>query len=826
LADLPSWKMRKRANIAVLSVTFAFAAVVTLKLFDIMVADARIYQKKADESQFGAQSIPASRGSIYSSDGKILAQSATAYQIMIDPEMFRKNELDNPHIIANYLVGKLGVKKEDAMEAVRRNRLRSFVNDLPESDAVDEVSKLVRTLDIEELTKDIFADFFASELGIKKDVVLDAMIQDNQCVYLVNKAEKSVKDRIVQYIADNGISCMKIIPNAKRYYPQDNLASSVVGFLNYEGDGQYGVELRYDEYLSGVDGVIITAQDARDEQMPYRYSRLYEAKDGDSVNLTVDSMIQYYCESALDTAIADSAAAEYGCAIVMNAKTGAVLGMYSAPGFDINNKGVLTDEDQAILDAQQFVEPEKRITEGDLLEKRWKNKSISVINEPGSVFKVITSAAALEEKVATFESEYNCGGFIRFGEGEDSVPIFCDERTGHGLLSFKDALLNSCNPAFMKIGEDLGPEKFSYYADAFGLREKTGIDLPGEVNSIFARYDGINGLENSSVTLASSAFGQTNSLTPIQMITAYTAAINGGYLLKPYIVGSIVDSDQNEVSVTQVEVKRQVISEATSALVREALQNNVDSKSRGNAYISGYKIGGKSGTAEKISKFEREDAEYQMKIDSDHELVKTLPAPEKQYVASYCAFAPADNPEIVVYVAVDEPYTGNNDYYGGSIAAPCVRSIMENVLPYLGYYPEYTDEEVLSMDKRVPDVEKLPVNEAIDKVKAEGFTPELKGEGDNVVSQVPSFTSSMPAGGKVFLYTDPFAVPDSVAMPNLKGMKIKAVEELFAKYGLNLKTTGSQNENAVVLTQSVDENTMVNEGTIVSVHFGINNQTG
>lgn len=839
LSDLPSMKMKRRANIAVLMGTLAFAAVITINLFNIMVIDSKKYQKIADENQFGAQTIPASRGSIYSADGKILAQSATAYKIMIDPETFRKNELDNPNIAAYYITEKLFKEKDlsdtddekakekeqerkaefkrAVAEAIQNEELRSYLSEFPSSYTLDEVTLKTCGRALEEVNRDLYSDFLAKELGIEKAEVLSAMEKDSRCEYLVNKAEMPVKDRILAYITENGISCMDITPNSKRYYPQDNLASSVVGFLDYDGNGQYGVELKYDEELSGVDGVIITAQDAFDEQMPYRYSKLYEAKDGCSVNLTIDSMIQYYCESALNSTIESASAAEYGCAIVMDAKTGAILGMYSAPGFDINNKGVLSEEDQALLES-----PDCEYTESDLLEKMWKNKAISVINEPGSVFKVFTSSAALEEKTVSFDSTFQCKGVLEV----DGVPIECHDRGGHGggIMTFKEALANSCNPSFMKIGMDLGAEKFSYYADAFGLREKTGIDLPGEVNSSFARKDGIGGLDESNVTLATSAFGQTNTLTPIQMITGYTAAINGGYLLKPYVVGSIVDSDQNEVKKTEKEIRRQVISEETSALIREALQNNVDSKNTGNAYISGYKIGGKSGTAEKLAKLDREKIEYENLKKENPEKAAMTPAPTKQYVASYCAFAPADNPEIVVYVAVDEPR--GKSFYGGSVAAPCVRTIMENVLPYLGYYPEYTDEEILTMDIRVPDVEHMTVDEARKTLEKQGFEADIRGEGDSVISQIPSFTNSMPSGGKVIIYTDPAEEVKEFAMPSLNGMKINEVNELFASLNLNLKTTGSQNENAIVLSQSVDENTMVNEGAIVSVHFGINNQTG
>ena len=823
--------MKRRANIAVLTGIFAFAAVITVNLFKLMVVDAKIYQNKADENQFGSKTLPAARGSIYTADGKILAQSATAYQIMIDPKTFINNDLDNPSIIAYYIHTKLGVKKSDAAEAVRKNKIMDFLDALPETYNLSEVRSKFNGRTVKEINKVLFSEFLAGALKIDASIVREAMEEtESRCVYLAQKAEKPVKDKIQDYIVENGISCMDLTPNPKRYYPQDDLASSVVGFLDYDGKGRYGIERQYDEYLSGVDGVIITAQDAHDEQMPYRYSKLYEAKDGNSVNLTIDSMIQYYCETSLDKYIESSQAAEYGCAVVMNAKTGAVLGMYSAPGFDINNKGVLSAADQALLDSDSTMITATElptiaddgtltpITDADLLERTWKNKAISVINEPGSVFKVFTTAAALEEKAASFEDKFTCYGY----ETINGAKIYCHEKAGgHGEQDFKKALLNSCNPAFMQIGLKLGGEKFSYYADAFGLREPTGIDLPGEVNSAFLSS---SVLKSNDFDLAESAFGQANCLTAMQMITGYTAAINGGYLLRPHIVGSIVDSDMNEVMRVEPEVRRQVISEQTSAQVREALQNNVDATNSGNVKISGYKIGGKSGTAEKESKKAAEEIKFDALINRNPEAVKIYAQPTLQHVASYCAFAPADDPEIVVYVAVDEPQSGS--YYGGKVAAPCVREIMEKTLPYMGYYPEYTDEEVLTMDKRVPDVDELSTDEAVNQIKEAGFTPVLRGEGDSIISQSPSFTSSMPAGSKVFLYTDHVAEPKVIMMPDLTNMKIAEVTELFESLGLNLKANGSRSDEAIVLSQSVEARSSVTEGAIVQVLFGVNSQTG
>lgn len=760
MADLPSVKMKKRANIVVMMGILIFAAVAAANLFKIMVINSEEYQDMADSSQFGATPIPANRGTIYSSDGKILAQSATVFRIIIDPIKFNEYNIDKKDMVINFLSGKLDISNEK---------------------------------------------------------ILHALEQDSKYEILAKQVEMPVKDEILKFVKDNDITSATIYAeeDTKRYYPQDNLAASVVGFLNADGDGQYGVEKKYDEYLSGVDGVTISAQDAFGDQMPYRYSKLYEAKDGNSVHLTIDTMIQYYAESALNSAVEKFDAAENGCAIVMNVKTGAILAMYTAPGFDLNNKGVLPEEGQLLVESG-------KAKEIDLLEKMWKNKAISTISEPGSVFKVFTSSAALEEKVVSFDSTFECKGYYEvLGE-----RINCHATSGHPglpILTFKDALANSCNPSFIQIGLALGGEKFSYYADAFGLREKTGIDLPGEVNSYFASHDV---LVDNEFDLAQSSYGQKNTLTPIQIMTGYAAAINGGYLLQPYVVQKIVDGDQNVVKETERNVKRQVISEETSGLMREALQNNVDSKTAGNAYISGYKIGGKSGTAEKLATYQAAKQEYEELKKNDPKEAAAIgpPVSSDYYVASYCAFAPADDPEIIVYVMVDEPRSIS--YFGSAVAAPCVRSIMENTLPYLGYYPEYTEEEQLTMDIRIPDVEDMEISEAVNELEKAGFKPDIRGEGQSVVSQIPSFTSSMPAGGNIILYTEAGYEQKDIIMPDLKNMKIADVNKKFGELGLNLKVTGSQSENAIVLEQSVMENTIVKEGTIVTVHFGVNDQTG
>ncbi len=760
MADLPSVKMKKRANLIIMIGTLLFAAMVVANLFKIMVLDSKYYQDKADENQFDDMSIPANRGSIYSSDGKILAQSATVFRIFIDPSLYMEHDKKNKDIMVNYL---------------------------------------------------------SQALNISPGKITKAMESNTKYEIIARQIEKPLKNEIIEFASEKGIKSIFAEEDTKRYYPQDNLAASVVGFANADGEGQYGVEASYDEYLAGVDGVIISAKDAFGDQMPYRYSKLYEAKDGNSIVLTIDTMIQYYVESALNSAVEKFDAQNRGCAIAMNAKTGAILAMATSPGYDLNNKNVLSEEDQAKV--AEFPQDKQNEQEINALMKMWRNKAISETYEPGSVFKVFTSAAALEEKTLSFDDTFECnGGYVVGGK-----RISCWSSSGHKTNPqiFKDALTNSCNPAFMQIGLKLGSEKFSYYADAFGLREKTGIDLPGEENSIFLPL-GQYGLGND-INLASSAFGQSNKLTPIQMITGYAAAINGGNLLTPYVVDKIIDSEGNTVKITQPSVRRQVISEDTSAKMRDALQYVVDHNGGSNAYIMGYKIGGKSGTSQKLEDYLKAKEKAKEEREKNPSLV--IPDPLEQYVGSYCCFAPANDPEIILLVMIDEPKQPG-EYYGSKVAVPCAKEIISNVLPYLGYYPEYSEEEKQFLNVSVPYVEEMPVNDAKAEIENKGFEADIRGEGTYVVAQVPAFTKNMPAKSKVILYTTIDYQPKEIIMPDLNGMKLKDANEKLTNAGLNCKIEGSRNEKAVVVSQSSAPETIVTEGTIVSIELAINDQTG
>lgn len=759
LADLPSVKMKKRANLIIMIGTLLFAAMVVANLFKIMVLDSQFYQDKADANQFADMSIPANRGSIYSSDGKILAQSATVFRICLDPSLYLEHDKENKAIMIEYL---------------------------------------------------------SKALNISPEKITKAMDANTQYEIIAYQIEKPLKNEIMEFATKNDIKSIFEEEDTKRYYPQDNLAASVIGFTNFDGEGQYGVEASYDEYLAGVDGVIISAKDAFGDQMPYRHSKLYEAKDGNSIVLTIDTMIQYYVESALNSAVEKSNAQNRGCAIAMNAKTGAILAMATSPGYDLNNKSVLSEEDKAKIAAS----PKEKQNEEEIkaMMAMWRNKAISETYEPGSVFKVFTSAAALEEKTLSFNDTFECNG----GYNVKGTRIKCWSPSGHKEKSqvFMDALKNSCNPAFIQIGLKLGSEKFSYYADSFGLREKTGIDLPGEENSIFMPLNGGESLQNE-VNLASSAFGQTNKLTPIQMITGYATTINGGCLVTPYVVDKIIDSDGNTVKATEPTIKRQVISEDTSAKMREALQYVVDNNGGSNAYIMGYKIGGKSGTSEKLSDYNNACNLVKQQRKDNPSLV--IPDAVEQYVASYCCFAPANDPEIILLVMIDEP---QGEYYGSRVAVPCAREILTNVLPYLGYYPEYTEKEKEVLNISVPYVEEMPINDAVAKIEEKGFVADIRGEGTNVVAQIPAFTKSMPAKSKVILYTTIDYQQDEIIMPDLIGMKIKDANEMLTNKGLNCKIDGSRNENAIVVKQSSTANEPVTEGEIITIELAINDQTG
>ena len=542
----------------------------------------------------------------------------------------------------------------------------------------------------------------------------------------------------------------------------------------------------------GTYTVSVEAKDSSGNELPYRYAKTYPAENGNDLYLTIDMDLQYYLEKHLEEMVTQYEVKNRACAILMNAKTGGIYGMATYPSFDLNNPYKIADEAEAARIAQ-LTGDEAKTAKAEAREAQWKNKCITEIYEPGSVFKVITSSAAIEENLINLDNDcfYCSGGMTIPGAPR---PINCHNTSGHGSQNFYQALTNSCNPAFMQIGERLGIDKFCYYFDAFGLGEVTGIDLPGECTGIHYLAD-----DMSNVDLAVCSFGQGNTLTPMEMITSYCAVINGGYLLQPYVVDKVVDEDGNVVLNNERTVRRQVISEDTSAKMRNALERVVTDSSGGNVTIKGYSIGGKSGTSQRLS-LTGEDDEKQ------------------EYASSYVCFTPADDPELILLVMADMP-NKEIGYYGSVVAVPTARNILVDVLQELGYYPEYTDEEVANLDVKIPLLEGSLSN-AIATVEGLGVSYEVIGDGTEVVAQSPITGSSISKDGCVYLYTETNNT-EYTEVPDFKGMTASWANDAAAMYGLNFVATGASTErdDSVVSKQSIEAGAKVPKGTVVELEF-------
>lgn len=758
----PTNIMRKKLNLWVLSFVLIFAAYIIVKLFGTSVTDSARYQAMANDNQFRSTSVRANRGSIYDSNGKILAQSATVYSIIINP--YRLSKLNNETV------------NEETGKTEYQRQLDCVISIL--TDELDNVTA-------EEITE-----------KFKKS--------DSKWACVAKSVEKPVADKILTRLDEDKLAGDIIYTevDTKRYYPQGDLAAAVIGFTNYEGDGIYGVESFYNSYLKGVDGKIISATDAYGNEMPYKNDKIYDAQDGNSVYLTLDMTLQYYVEKYLEQAVEENNAQNRACAIMMNVNTGAILAMASTPGFDLNDRNsIYSVKDKNTL--AEITDPDEYdATFAALREQQWKNKAITELYFPGSVFKVVTGSAALEEGSITLDSTFTCDGLMNIS----GQKMHCWAAYSHGTQDFTTAMTNSCNPAFIQIGQRLGASSFYKYFKAFGFTEKTGIDLPGEVDSLTITESKLGPVE-----LASSAFGQTNKITPIQMITAYAAVVNGGYLVTPYVVSKIVDTNGNVIKTTETSVKRQVISEETSAQMRQVLESVVNTKGGSNAYIKGYAIGGKSGTSQK-----------QDKINETGN--------ENLYVSSYCGFAPADNPEIIMLVMVDEPSArdknGSLMYYGSIVACPVVSNTFKEALPHLGYYPEYTDEELDELGITIPAVEGQTVEAAKATLEALGLQSSVVGNGDTVTAQVPARASTLRRNGKVILYTEADQETEYTTVPNIIGYSLSDVNTILTNSNLNFKAGdgASSHAGAVAYSQNYAEGCVVPKGTIIEVVFIIKDE--
>lgn len=757
MSDMPNQKMRRRIMVYVLSALLLFTAYICVNLFNISVVNSEYYRSLANDQQLDSFTINANRGTIYDVNGKILAQSSTVWDVIVTPSDINKYDEDKAELICQKISEICEVDYDELYEAINNSELRYYI---------------VKT-----------------------------------------KVDKDTADKIDQFRIENELATYSVFTeeNTKRDYPNGSLASSVIGFTNYDGDGVYGVEAYYDEYLQGVDGKVVTARDGNGDPMPYDYETRYEAKDGNSIYLTIDSVLQLYLEKNLELALTQNNAQNRACGIIMNVNTGAILAMATAPGYDLNSPAELCDYFQNKLDDYEIsvrsdesaAYTEEEIAallsdkEAEYRETQWNNKAVSELYIPGSVFKVVTASSALEEELLTADTYVaTCVGAAVVAD----TTIKCWSSAGHGDMTLQTALIRSCNPSFIAIGQLLGEANFCRYFEAFGLTDKTGIDLPGEASSIYVSEDRMGPVE-----LASSAFGQTNKITPIQMITAYAAVVNGGYLVTPHVMDKIVDSTGNVIESYSTQVKRQVISEETSAQMRELLENVVINNGGSNAYIAGYRIGGKSGTSEKLDEYS---------------------SANMRYVGSMCCFAPADDPEIIMLVMVDEPSAGK--IYGSAVAAPVISAVFSECLEYMGIYAQYTEEELEQQDTTVPYVIGSDGLAALTTLNTYGLNYEFVGsELGNVVSTVPAAGQSIPRNGKVILYMDD-REKETVTVPDVTGMTVEQANSAITQAGLNISLSGGavKNENAKAYAQSIDAGTQVNKGTVIEVTFMVNDETG
>lgn len=728
--------MSNRIKVVMILLMVALTAVSALSLINIMVIKGEEYQTKASEQQLYDSLVTAPRGDIYDRNMQVLATSSTAWTVYITPNAIKK------------------IKDADEREEVRKK----------------------------------IAEGLSEILLVDYDTVYANTDKNSYYVIVKKKIEKFDADQVRKFIADNKLTkYIGLDETTKRYYPNDSLASVVLGFVGTDEQGLSGLEKFYDNELTGIAGRVVAAKNALGTDMPFTYEKVEEAVKGNSLVLTLDSYIQYTAEKYLETAIEQNKVAERGAAVVMNVNTGAILAMAVKGDFNPNDPFTLSAVDQARIEAE-LDETKKSTLKNELLNRQWRNKVISDSYEPGSVFKIITAAIAIEENLINKGNTYFCNGHTsvagqRYG---------CWKNGGHGTQNLQQAIANSCNPAFIKIGQLVGINTFSKYFKAFGFAEKTGIDLPGESRSTYHKQENMGVVE-----LASSSFGQTFNVTPIQMMSAVSAAVNGGYLVQPHLVAKTVDQENKVVSTTTTTYKRQVISKTTSQTMRE-LMGFVAENGAKNALVPGYKIGAKTGTSQKVSKIQATGDTY-------------------LYIGSCMTVAPIDNPEIAVLVMLDEPKGSN--YYGGVISAPVNAKIMADVLPYLGYEPSYSEEEIKKLAIDVPDAVGLKLDEAKAKVTNAKLEYKIVGNGDKIVRQLPEAGKKVATGGVVILYTDNTET-EKVTVPNFTGLTATEVNTMATKLGINVEFSGNIAIAGLrAYNQSVPNGTQIDVGSIVTVYF-------
>lgn len=739
----PNKMMLTRILAVMLVLIIALSVVSTGSLVNIMIIKGEKYQKDASEQQLYDSLVTAPRGDIYDRNMQKLATSSPAWTVYITPN------------------GIKSLKKESDAEAVRKK----------------------------------IAEGLSEILEMDYNTVYDYTGKKSYYVIVKKKVEKTVADKVRQFILDNkDLELSQYIgldSTTKRYYPNGNLASVVLGFVGSDDQGLSGLESYYDNELTGTAGRVVAAKNAMGTNMPFSYEKVENAVKGGSLVLTLDNYVQYTADKYLESAIEEYQIAERGAAVVMNVNTGAILAMSVKGDFDPNEPFTLSSADQKKV-SETADEGEKKKLQSELLNRQWRNKAVSDTYEPGSVFKAVTAAIALEENLVNKNSSFFCNGHATVA----GQSYHCHKTTGHGSQTLMQAISNSCNPAFITIGQLVGVSTFSKYFKAFGFTEKTGIDLPGEASSTYHKEEKMGPVE-----LASSSFGQSFNVTPMQLICAIAATVNGGYLVQPHMVEKILDENNKVKKTVVTSTKRQVISESTSATMRELL-NFVAENGAKNALVAGYNIGAKTGTSQKLSKIQQT-------------------GDKRLYIGSCATVAPIEKPEIAILVMLDEPK--GEKYYGGAISAPVNSKIMADILPYLGYEPSYTDDELKKLSITVPDTMGSTVADAKGKLTTQKLEYKVVGSGEKVVKQLPAAGSKVMTGGVVILYTEDGAA-SKATVPNFKGLSATEVNSAAARVGVNVEFSGNTTTGGLkAYRQSVEAGKEVDAGTVVTVYFSDDN---
>ncbi len=732
----------RRANRVIQTRTFVLMLIMGIgmffllffKLYNLQITRHEELQAKAVSQQTRSSVVTASRGAIYDASGNILAISSTAETIFLSPKEINDALNDEENPVA--------------------------------------------------WTKEVLAAALAKILDVSEEGILKKMARtDSMYEVLKFRVEEDIADQVRQYINDNKVKGVYLTTDAKRYYPYGDLAAQVIGFVGVDYTGLFGLEAEYDKELQGQSGLVVTAKANQQNDLLYEYSQYFDPENGDELQVTLEATVQYYLEKGMKDMCDAYSPANGAAGIVLDVRNGGILAMASFPNYDLNDYATVTDK--TLLEQMERGE----LDEEGAQQKQWRNKALNDTYEPGSTFKILTLSAALEEGLIDKTTSVNCSGSVNIS----GHTIHCSNKAGHGLQNLEQTVGNSCNPAFISYGLKLGTEKFYQYMRSFGIMSATGVDLGGEATGVFAADANFTQLD-----LACYAFGQNFTVTPLALIAAQAACVNGGYLYTPHFAQQITDSDGNVIWQHDDTPVRQVISEETSATVRECLEYVVASGTGKNGQVAGYRIGGKTGTADK--------------------------GQSGDVVVSFLCFAPADDPQIMMLITMDTPSRSTGTYVsGGNMVAPYSSAIMAEILPYLGIEPSYSAEELMGVDTTVPNVIGMSVEEAKDRLKERGFACKVEGDGETITDQTPVGGAIIPGKSTVVLYAGAEKPDKMCTVPSLVGRTAAEANTAATNAGLLIRftgTTSSESNTVLVFSQELEAGTEVPAGTVITVRLG------